>query len=252
MRNSRCQQYGRIALVSCLAAMLAGTSFAQEGSGGAAQGVNPKDNITKTELLYRYDSLDLGDHVQSVTLKYDKAFSKQLGGNIEVPIVAFKGFGLDDAGLGDIQARVRYTTQKGSATLILGGEVVLPTASDDTLGRGKFQLNPAVGAVVPLSQLSFAYFGYKHFFSVGGDSSRPDINESQPRIIVGYTSPDGWWALGDLKYTRSWETDAEQIDAEIELGRMVGPTTGVWARIGTSFLDSDREASLLLGVRFIR
>lgn len=38
----------------------------------------------------------------------------------------------------------------------------------------------------------------------------------------------------------------------MEFGRMVAADTGIWARIGTSMLDSDREASLNLGVRFIR
>lgn len=252
MRNSRCRQFGRFALISWLGVMLAGPSFAQEGSDASAPGVNPKDNLTKTELLYRYDSLDLGDSTQSVTFKYDQAFNKQWGANLEVPFVAFKGFGLDETGLGDIQARVRYTTQIGQASVILGGEMVLPTASDDALGRGKVQLNPAVGAVFPLSHTSFVFFGYKHMFSIGGDGSRPDINESQPRILAAYTSPEGWWVLGDLKYTRSWESNVEQLDADIEFGRMIGPATGVWARVGTSFLDSDRDVGLLLGVRFIK
>ena len=243
----------RITLATALViSAQAGMASSQEDVGTAAPGVNPKDNITKTELLYRYDSLDLGDYSQSFTLKYDRAFTSKWGGNIEVPFVAYKGFGLDEAGLGDIQARLRYTTQVGRTSVILGGEVVLPTATDDALGRGKYQFNPAIGAVLPLSQTSFVYFGYKHFLSFAGDDNRPDINESQPRILAAYTSPEGWWVLGDLKYTHSWETETQQTDLEIELGRMIGPATGIWTRVGSSWLDSDREASVLFGIRFIR
>ena len=229
-----------------------GVAQAQDSAGSAAPGVNPKDNITKTELIYRFDDLGLGDHTQSFTLKYDKAFNANWGGNVEIPLVAFKGFGLNDAGLGDIQARLRYTTKLGTASVILGGELVLPTATDDSLGRGKFQFNPVGGAVLPLGQTSFLYLGYKHLFSFAGDGNRADINESQPRALVGYTSPKGWWLLGDLKYTHSWKTETEQADFDVEIGRMVGPSTGVWTRVGTSWLDSDRNASLLLGIRFIR
>lgn len=218
----------------------------------ATPGVNPKDNITKTEVLYRYDSLDLGDNTQSLTLKFDRAFNAQWGGNIEIPLVAYKGFGLDESGVGDLQARVRFTGQAGKISYILGAEVVLPTASGDALGRGKYQFNPVGGAVIPLSQTSFLYVGYKHLFSFAGDDARDDVNESQPRILAAYTSPQGWWVLGDAKYTKSWETDKEDLDLEIELGQMVAPDTGVWTRIGTSALDSDREASILFGVRFIR
>lgn len=231
---------------------ISGNSVAQEGSGTAAPGVNPKDNITKTEMLYRYDKHNKADSTQSLTLKYDRAFDARWGGNIEIPVVRFKGFGLDDVGLGDIQARVRYTRQVGSASVISGAELILPTAAEDSLGRGKYQFNPVVGAVFPLSQTSFVFLGYKHFWSIAGDDSRADINESQPRILAGYTSPKGWWVLGDLKFTKSWETRAEQVDFEIELGRMIGPNTGIWTRVGTSGLDSDRDASVLFGIRFIQ
>jgi len=244
-------------MARCVATVIA-VSFvatgavAQEDGTSAAPGVNPKDNITKIELLYRYDSLDRGDYTQSLTLKYDRAFNSRWGGNIEIPTVGFKGFGLSETGLGDIQARLRYTRQVGSASVILGGELVLPTATDDALGRGKYQFNPAVGAVFPLSETSFVYLGYKHLWSVAGDDMRPDINESQPRLLAAYTSPKGWWALGDLKYTESWETGARQVDFDLELGRMVGASTGIWTRLGTSWLDSDRDASVLLGIRFIQ
>jgi len=55
-----------------------------------------------------------------------------------------------------------------------------------------------------------------------------------------------------VKYTHSWEVESDQVDLDIELGKMVAPGTGIWTRIGTSFADSDRDASILFGVRFIR
>jgi hypothetical protein len=229
---------------------LVGT-FAQAQDTSSAPGVNPKDNITKTEVLFRYDNLNLGDYSQSITLKFDKAFNAQWGANVEVPFVAYKGFGLDQAGLGDIQARIRYTGQWGRLSTILGAELVMPTATDDALGRGKYQFNPAVGAVYPVSQTSFVFLGYKHFLSFAGDDARPDINESQPRILGAYVSPQGWWMLGDLKYTKSWETEVEQVDVDLEYGRMIAPATGVWVRAGTSYLDSDRDFGVLVGIRFI-
>lgn len=251
--NHRSSQLSKIfgadlLLIICLSS--AG-SYAQDAN-TTAKGVNPSDNITKTELIYRFDNLDAADYTQSVTLKYDRAFDERWGANIEIPIVSFSGFGIDDTGLGDVQARLRYSTNIGKMTALLGGEIVLPTATEDTLGRGKYQFNPVVGAVATLSQTSFLFLGYKHFWSFAGDDARAEINESQPRAIVGYTSPKGWWLLGDLKYTKSWENENELLDIELEYGRMIGPSTGVWARVGTSALDSDREAMVLFGVRFIR
>jgi hypothetical protein len=74
---------------------------------GAVRGVNPKDNITKVELLYRYDAYTHGVAVNSFTLKYDRALNAAWGFNIEAPLASYHGFGVADAGLGDIQARLR-------------------------------------------------------------------------------------------------------------------------------------------------
>lgn len=234
-----------------LSITLTSSAYAQS-SGESAPGVNPKDNITKVEVLHKYDHFDLGGSINSLTFKYDKALDKNWGFNAELPFVTFQGFGVEDAGLGDLQARVRYVTTMGQLSLLGGAELVMPTASDDVLGRGKWQANPVIGAVYMFSQTTFMFAGYKHFFSFAGDENRSDISESQPRLILGYTDPKGWWLLGDTKYTKSWESDdLETLDAEAEFGQMIGPATGMWVRAGTSFLDSDRDFGINLGLRNI-
>lgn len=224
------------------------SSYAQENSN---PGVNPRDNLNKNEIFYRYDHLDLGDYTQSMALKYDKAFNKSYGVNIEVPIVNFKGFGLESTGLGDVQGRVRYIKPITHGTLIGGAEIVFPTASEDILGRGKYQFNPAIGMVYQLLETSFVYIGYKHLFSVSGDKTKADIDESQPRLLAAYTSIAGWWTLSDLKYTKNWNSDQEEMDYDQEFGLMLNRNIGTWLRAGTSWLDSDRDFSVLIGVRLI-
>ncbi len=234
-----------------LAASFAWPAYSQS-SGESAPGVNPKDNITKVEVLYKYDQYNLGGSINSLTFKYDKALDRNWGFNAELPFVTFEGFEVEEAGLGDLQTRVRYVATMGQLSLLGGAELVLPTASDDVLGRGRWQANPVAGVVYMFSQTTFMFAGYKHFFSFAGDEDRPGINESQPRLILGYTDPKGWWLLSDAKYTRSWESDdLETLDAEAELGQMIGPATGVWVRAGTSFLESDRDFGINLGLRNI-
>lgn len=218
----------------------------------AAPGVNPRDNISKVELLYKYDHFDLGGSIDSWTFKYDKALDKQWGFNVELPFIMYEGFGIEDAGVGDIQGRVRYVNTVGQMSFLAGAELVVPSATGDTLGRGKWQANPVAGVVLALSQTTFVFAGYKHFFSFAGEGDRPDIDESQPRLLAGYTDPAGWWAIADGKYTKSWQSDrTETLDLEVELGQMVAPTTGVWIRAGTAFLDSDRDFGINLGMRNI-
>ncbi len=224
---------------------------AQAGS-ESAPGVNPKDNITKVELLYKFDRLDNGGGINSLTYKYDKALDANWGFNVEMPFIVFDAAGLEDAGLGDIQARVRYVKSVGQISYLAGAEVVAATASDDVLGLGKWMLNPVAGLVYAFSKTTFAFVGYKHFFSVAGDNDRLDVNDSQPRLILGYTDPAGWWLLSDTKYTKSWEgNELEFIDTEVELGQMVDRGTGMWIRAGTGLLDSPKEFSINLGIRNI-
>lgn len=228
------------------------TAVAQQSPDSAVAGVNPKDNITKFEVLYKYDDLKSGASINSLTLKYDTALNKEWGVNFEAPIVYYRGFGRDDAGLGDVQARLRYVKSLGQVTFLAGAELVAPTATEDTLGRGKWQSNPVVGAVYAFSPTVFAFAGYKHFWSFAGDDERSAVNESQPRLIMAYTDPQGWWLLGDVKYTKSWESPRpEVVDTEVEIGQMLGRSTGVWVRGGTSFLDTSREFGVNLGIRQI-
>jgi len=233
-------------------ALFGSAAGAQQSSDSAVAGVNPKDNITKFEVLYKYDGLKSGASINSLTLKYDTALNKEWGVNVEAPIIYYQGFGVEDTGLGDIQARVRYVKSYGQVTLLAGAELVAPTASEDTLGRGKWQSNPVVGAVYAFSPTVFAFAGYKHFWSFAGDDARAAVNESQPRLIMAYTAPQGWWLLGDVKYTKSWESPLpEVVDTEVEIGQMLGRSTGVWVRGGTSFLDTSREFGINLGIRQI-
>ena len=159
--------------------------------------------------------------------------------------------GLVEAGLGDMNLRVRYNVALGAVTLIPGVEVVVPTASKDVLGQGRVQLNPVLGAVMPLSPTAFVFVGYKHLLSVGGDRDRPDIDASQPRLLAARLSPAGWWMLADAKYTRDRGTRLEALDLELEAGQMLSPNAGVSARIGTSALDSARRSTFGLNLRFI-
>ncbi|OYX98367.1 MAG: hypothetical protein B7Y80_15130 [Hyphomicrobium sp. 32-62-53] len=240
----------KLGVVVALAVALLPLPAPAQDSSASAPGVNPKDNITKIEVLYKHDGFENGPDVNSLTFKYDQALNKEWGFNVEAPLVHYKGFGLEESGSGDVQARLRYVKSFGQVSVLAGAELVAPTGSDDTLGRGKWQSNPVIGAVYAFSPQVFAFAGYKHFWSFAGDDERAAINESQPRFIMAYTDPKGWWLLGDAKFTKSWESlRPATLDTEVELGQMIGRSTAIWLRGGTSFLDSTRELGVNVGIR---
>ncbi len=232
-------------------AHLGATCLAHAQSNGAP-GVNPKDNITKGEFFLKSDRLSGGNSLQAMAVKYDRAFNTSSGANVEIPWLRMStSTGVYD-GLGDIAMRLRYVTSSGPWSVISAVEVVAPTAGRDDLGSGKWQINPAIGAVYALTQTSFVYAGYRHVLSVAGDDHRAAISDMQPRVLLVRVWPKGHWAMADVKYTRSLKGNkSEVLDMEAEAGTMLSRDVGAWIRLGTSRYDSPRQTGLLVGLRKI-
>jgi hypothetical protein len=233
------------------AAGLAAPCFSQEESQGTPPGVNPKDNLTKVDLIYTHDELEGDVSIDSMAIKYDRVLGPKWGMNVELPLVDFSAPGTGETGVGDVNLRLRYIDNRGGIAWIGGIEAVAPTASEDVLGAGKWQLNPVGGMVLALSKTAFVFFGYKHILSVAGDGNRADLNQSQPRLIGAITSPNGWWVLGDLKYTHDWEAESDTLDIEGEVGRMLSRRMLISLRAGTATLDSNKEYKVSVNWRYI-
>lgn len=214
-------------------------------------GVNPRDNVTKVELIGKRDTFAGATSIDSVSLKYDRALSKQWGMNLEMPFLRFDAPSLAARGIGDIQVRGRYIDNRGRLAYLAATEIVAPTAANDALGAGKWQVNPVVGVVLSPTHTTFVFAGYKHIWSFAGQSDRADLNQMQPRFLLGFLSPRGWWALGDVKYTRDLKTNTDLLDVEAEVGQMLSRTFGVSVRAGTSYLDSTRNATASINARYL-
>lgn len=266
--------------------VLPGAAFAQEVQGPSdaqapqtAPGVNPKDNITKAEVILKHDNLNDGVSVTTMALKYDIAFDKQWGGNIELPMTNLRGpvppaaadadpsllvrnlerpvantpsGTFDKFGIGDLNLRARNVRTAGKVSVITAVELVIPTASNEIVGSGKLQTNPVLGAVYAFNQQTFAFAGYKHYFSIAGDDDRENINRSEARALFARLFSNATWTLGDIKYSKSYTgLEAETIDLEIEYGSMLSRSIALSGRVGTSFLDSERQFGLSLNLRKI-
>lgn len=238
-----------------LAATLIAAHISQAES-ETVRGVNPADNLTKFEILPKFSMVDDGGDisVSTMTFKYDRAFQGIYGLNFELPVAYFDSPFVDEFGIGDFNIRARYQHRADNWTFIAGAETVLPIASDDTLGSGKYQLNPTIVGVYAFSQQTFAAVVAKHLFSIGGESDRADIVQGQYRCILAHTTPSGWWFLADPQLWADYDNDNRlQLSLDLEVGRMINPSTGVWLRGGSRITgDWDKEDwSISAGIRFI-
>ena len=201
----------------------------------AVRGVNPADNLTKFEILPKFTMLDDDDDISisTVTFKYDRAFQGTYGLNFDLPVASFDSPFLEDSGIGDLNVRGRYQHSAGPWTFIAGAEAVFPIATEDTLGSGKYQLNPSVVAVYAFSARTFTALAAKHLFSIAGESDRADIVQGQYRLIVAHTTASGWWFLADPQLWVDYDNGNRMHFApEVEIGRMINKRTGIWLRGG--------------------
>lgn len=240
---------GHIALLGGLLAALCSVVSAQES--GAPKGVNPKDVVTKVDVIARRDSFEGGVTLDSFTAKYDVGLNERWALAIEVPLAKFSAPGISESGLSESKLKLRRVENNAWGALLVGAEFVLPTNKKEVLGSGKWQFNPSVGAVFSLSPSVFAFAGYQHFWSVAGRDAAPRINQSQPRMLVAKTSPTGWWVMGDFKYTLDHETNNKTFDAEFEAGMMVARDWALSVRLINSGLDSQRRWGAVAVVRHL-
>lgn len=220
------------------------------------RGVNPADNLTKFEILPKFTMLDASNDmsVSNMVLKYDQAFKGIYGLNFELPLGYFDSYFGHEKGIGDLNVRARVQYRAGSETYIAGVEAVFPTATEEPLGDGKYQLNPSFVAVHAFSERTFSAVVAKQMFTIGGDDDRDDITRGQYRFLMAHTTPDGWWFLADPQLWVDYENGNRMHFApEIEIGRMISPTTGIWLRGGMHMAGDWKKDdwNISAGIRFL-
>lgn len=127
-------------------------------------------------------------------------------------------------GLGDLTVFDVFLPKRFSwGALGVGPVIVFPTATDDRLGQGKWQLGPAAALIyqaIPNLQLGVIV---QNPISFAGDSDRDSVNQLLIQPIAQYNLPNGWYvSMGDFAWTFDWEAGAEAtIPLAFQVGRVV-------------------------------
>lgn len=88
-----------------------------------------------------------------------------------------------------------------------GPALVLPTATEDRLGSGKFSLGP--GAVIFAVVGKWTLGGLaQNTWSVAGDEDRGDVNFFFSQYFVNYNFGGGWYFSSAPIITANWEADS--------------------------------------------
>jgi hypothetical protein len=126
-------------------------------------------------------------------------------------------------GLGDINPTFFFSPAKPSKLIWgVGPTFVIPTATANVLGQGKFSMGPGV---VLLTTPGHWVIGMliNNIWSVAGSGSRPDVNQMLLQWFVNYNMKKGWYITTSPIVTADWE--------QTNGGRWVVPFGGGVGRI---------------------
>lgn len=126
-------------------------------------------------------------------------------------------------GLGDtLQSLFFSPVEPTSGGIIwgVGPAILLPTATDDLLGGGKFGLGPT--AVALRQSGPWTYGGLvNHVWSVAGDGSRADVNSTFLQPFVSYTTPDAWTFSLNTESSYNWESADWSVPINAMVAKLV-------------------------------
>jgi hypothetical protein len=114
-------------------------------------------------------------------------------------------------GLGDMNPTF-FLSPRHPGKLIwgVGPAFVIPTATNDILGQGKFSLGPSV---VLLTQPKHWTLGtlINNVWSVAGSGSRPDVNQMLLQYFVNYNLKKGWYISVSPIITADWQAASGNV-----------------------------------------
>jgi len=114
-------------------------------------------------------------------------------------------------GLGDIQPTFYFTPAKPSKLILgAGPALLLPTATDDVLGTGKWCAGPSVVALVQPGKFTLGALA-TNLWSFAGSDSRPDVNTMTLQYFVNYNMQKGWFLTSAPIINANWNASSGNI-----------------------------------------
>ncbi|MEZ5460740.1 hypothetical protein [Dokdonella sp.] len=124
-------------------------------------------------------------------------------------------------GLGDISFFDLFVPSAREWGIWGGGfTMVLPTAADDQLGSGKYQLGPAFTVVYYRKKNWQIGAVVQNPVSVAGDGDRPGVSQLQIQPIINYLRGDWYFGAGDFNIIWDWKRSEATVPLAFQVGRI--------------------------------
>ena len=206
--------------------------------------IDPTAIVGYYEFHYQHDSLPAGERVENAVAIASLALTPSWLLRVTMPYVWDAPNQPDTSnkhGAGDLQVRTAarvYTSPYWA--LLVGTDVLFPTASSEQLGSGKYAVGPGIAAAAPVPMLrSLVSVIVQNFNSVGGDPGRQKINFAQFQPAISTFWSEHWYSTLEPFVNVDWNRDSKTgMNLEAEIGYhfenrwevFVHPGVGLWGK----------------------
>jgi hypothetical protein len=203
----------------CTACLFMSPAFAESDVELAKKLSNPIASLISVPFQYNYDSdygvADDGKrhniNIQPV-IPFDLNPEWNLISRTILPLVDQddipSGSG-GKSGIGDVVQSLFFSPKaltSGGLTWGVGPAILLPTASDDLLGNGKWGLGPTGVALKQQGPWTYGALA-NHIWSVAGDDDRADISKTFLQPFLSYTTPTATTYGLNTESVYDWEVN---------------------------------------------
>ncbi|MBI1396156.1 MAG: hypothetical protein GC151_09280 [Betaproteobacteria bacterium] len=200
--------------------------------------LDPTDFKTRFEARFEHWSTQDGSGKEVLVPRFEYAYTRTAAFRIDVPFQRINPRVPGESaqsGIGDVAVRGKWRVFRNeSLALVLGSEFFLNTASDRSLGSGKYLVAPMAFAALNLPGTDTSLFPMvQHYQSVAGDSDRSNVSYTQFRLYVLTRWPHRFYTLVENQLTVDYERNSRVgFTIETELGHFLNKSLGVWVRPG--------------------
>ncbi|MBA1349232.1 transporter [Rhizobium sp. WYCCWR 11146] len=126
-------------------------------------------------------------------------------------------------GLGDTLQSFFLSPAKPTETGIVWGAgpvFLLPTATDELLGGGKWGAGPTAVVLKQDGPWTYGILG-NHIWSFAGQSDREDVSSTFLQPFISYTTKDAWTFSLNTESTYNWETNNWSVPINFAVAKLI-------------------------------